>query len=58
MHQRFPEVLEDAVLNRLTLKGERFTPKDSKWKSLAEISEVKQWGAIITNAFLMRRARR
>ena len=51
MHQRFPEVLEDAVLNRLTLKGERFTPKDGEWKSLSETSEVKQWGAIILTHF-------
>jgi hypothetical protein len=34
-------------LNRPPLKGKCFTPKDGKWKSLSETSEVKQWRATI-----------
>jgi hypothetical protein len=35
-------------LNRPTLKGKYFTPKDGKWKSLSETSEVKRWRVIFT----------
>jgi hypothetical protein len=35
------------TLNRPTLKGKCFTPKDGKWKSLSKTSEVKQWRATI-----------
>ena len=34
-------------LNRPTLKGKCFTPKDGKWKSLSKTSEVKRWRATI-----------
>jgi FAD/FMN-containing dehydrogenase len=34
-------------LNRPTLKGKCFTPKDGKWQSLSETSEVKRWRATI-----------
>ena len=34
-------------LNRPTLQGKCFTPKDGKWKSLSETSEVKRWRATI-----------
>jgi hemerythrin superfamily protein len=36
-----------AMLNRPTLKGKCFTPKDGKWQSLSETSEVKRWRATI-----------
>jgi hypothetical protein len=35
------------ALNSSTLKGKCFTPKDGKWKSLSETSEVKRWRATI-----------
>ena len=35
------------LLNRPTLQGKCFTPKDGKWKSLSETSEVKRWRATI-----------
>jgi hypothetical protein len=41
-------LLQDSIkLNRPTLKGKCFTPKDGKWKSLSETSEVKRWRATI-----------
>jgi hypothetical protein len=41
------EVSRREQLNRPTLKGKCFTPKDGKWKSLSETSEVKRWRAMI-----------
>src|SRR5262249_49725111 len=44
---RSPEWLEYFVwLNKATLNGKCFTPKDGKWRSLSEPLEVKRWTTI------------